>query len=107
MGSEMCIRDSLYTNHWQFNPERFLEKQYSPYEFIPFGGGERLCIGMAFAQFEMKVVLATILANCQLDLVSNTNILPQRDGLVTGPNCLIEMVMKRRLQSESNFLAKI
>jgi len=100
-------REDLYTNHWQFNPERFLEKQYSPYEFIPFGGGERLCIGMAFAQFEMKVVLATILANCQLDLVSNTNILPQRDGLVTGPNCLIEMVMKRRLQSESNFLAKI
>ena len=100
-------REDLYTNHRQFNPDRFLERQYSPYEFIPFGGGERGCIGMAFAQFEMKVVLATILANCELDLVRNTNLRPQRDGLVTGPNCLIEMVMKRRLQSESNLLAKM
>ena len=43
-------------------PGRFLERHYSPFEFLPFGGGIRRCIGMAFAQFEMKLVLSSILA---------------------------------------------
>ena len=32
-------REDLYPNPQQFKPERFLERQFSPYEFMPFGGG--------------------------------------------------------------------
>jgi cytochrome P450 len=46
----------------RFVPERFLDRTYSPYEHLPFGGGTRRCIGAAFALFEMKVVLGTLLA---------------------------------------------
>jgi cytochrome P450 len=46
----------------RFVPERFLERSYSPYEYLPFGGGTRRCIGASFALFEMKVVLGTLLA---------------------------------------------
>ena len=42
------------------------ERQYSLYEFMPFGGGVRRCLGEALAQFEMKLVLATILSRYQL-----------------------------------------
>jgi len=49
-------RTDLYPQPDLFKPERFLERQFSPYEYLPFGGGSRRCIGMAFAQFEMKVV---------------------------------------------------
>jgi unspecific monooxygenase len=56
-------REDLYPDSKQFKPERFLERQYSTYEYLPFGGGSRRCIGMAFALFEMKLVLTTILSN--------------------------------------------
>jgi cytochrome P450 len=49
-----------------FRPERFLERRYSPYEYLPFGGGARRCIGMAFAQFAMKIVLSAILSAVEL-----------------------------------------
>jgi cytochrome P450 family 110 len=54
-------RHDLYPNPQTFCPKRFLEKTFSPYEFIAFGGSDRRCIGMAFALFEMKQVLATLL----------------------------------------------
>ena len=53
----------------RFVPERFLGLRPKPYEYFPFGGGVRTCIGMAFGLFEMKIVLATILARLRLELV--------------------------------------
>jgi cytochrome P450 len=49
-----------------FRPERFLEGAPEPYTWVPFGGGVRRCIGAAFAQLEMKIVISTILARVQL-----------------------------------------
>ena len=51
----------LFDEPKQFRPERFLEKRPDPYELIPFGGGVRRCIGAAFAQMELQVVLRTLL----------------------------------------------
>ncbi|NEP43370.1 MAG: cytochrome P450, partial [Okeania sp. SIO2H7] len=64
-------REDLYPEPKQFKPERFLERQFSPFEFLPFGGGDRRCIGAALAQFEMKLVLATILSAVELELVDD------------------------------------
>jgi cytochrome P450 family 135 len=52
---------TLYPDPEAFRPGRFLDGQPDPYTWIPFGGGIRRCIGAAFASFEMKVVLATLL----------------------------------------------
>jgi cytochrome P450 len=49
-----------------FRPERFLEGAPEPYTWIPFGGGVRRCLGAAFAQLEMKVVISTILTRARL-----------------------------------------
>lgn len=87
-------REDLYPQPKQFKPERFLERQYSPYEFLPFGGGARRCIGFAFALFEMKIALAEILSRVELALVDNREVRPQRRGLVTAPNRSIQMVVK-------------
>jgi cytochrome P450 len=52
----------------RFAPERFLDWKPNPYEFLPFGGGVRRCIGLAFALFEMKRVLARMVKRTRLRL---------------------------------------
>jgi cytochrome P450 len=49
-----------------FRPERFLDGAPEPYTWVPFGGGVRRCLGAAFAQLEMKIVISTILARARL-----------------------------------------
>ncbi|NNH73894.1 cytochrome P450 [Nocardia uniformis] len=52
----------------QFRPERFLERHYGPFEFAPFGGGHRRCVGAALADYELRIVLATVLGRARLRL---------------------------------------
>jgi cytochrome P450 len=54
-------RPDLYPDPEAFRPERFLERPAGTYEWIPFGGGMRRCLGASFALFEMRVVLQAIL----------------------------------------------
>lgn len=92
-------REEVYPEPKQFKPERFLERQFSPYEYLPFGGGSRRCIGMAFASFEMKVVLAKILSRFELALADNRPVRPVRRGLVSGPTRVDLVVTGQRPQS--------
>jgi cytochrome P450 family 110 len=79
-------REDLYPEAKKFKPERFLERQYSPYEFLPFGGGNRRCIGYALALLEMKLVLATVLTKYDLILASDRPIVPKRRGATVAPH---------------------
>ena len=54
------LRRESWDQPEEFKPERFLDAKISPYQFFPFGGGARRCIGAAFAQYEMRVVLAEL-----------------------------------------------
>jgi cytochrome P450 family 110 len=86
-------REDLYPNAQQFKPERFLERQYSAFEYFPFGGGNRRCLGYALAQLEMKLVLATILSRYQLALAENQPVTMQRRGFTIAPRNGVRMVM--------------
>jgi unspecific monooxygenase len=86
-------REDLYPNPEQFKPERFLERQYSPAEYLPFGGGNRRCLGYALAQLEMKLVLARILSRCELALLETQPLKSQRRGFTLAPQGGVKMVM--------------
>ncbi|MBW4506987.1 MAG: cytochrome P450 [Scytonematopsis contorta HA4267-MV1] len=86
-------RSDIYPEPKQFKPERFDEKQYSSFEFLPFGGGARNCIGATFALFEMKLVLATILSRYQLELVNKQPERPKFGGLISYPASGVKMAI--------------
>jgi cytochrome P450 len=95
-------REDLYPEPKQFKPERFLTRTYSNYEYIPFGGGNRRCIGSALALLEMKLVTTTILSRFQLDLVSKRPLLPVRRGLTIAPPSSFKMVLTDENKSVSD-----
>ena len=92
-------REDIYPDPKKFKPERFLERQFSPYEFMPFGGGTRRCIGSALAMSEMKLVLATILRNYQLELAKKQPVKPQRRNVTLTPKGGVKMVMRGKRQN--------
>jgi cytochrome P450 len=59
-------RADVYPEPFAFRPERFLGEAPDTYAWIPFGGGVRRCIGAAFSEFEMRIVLREVLSRCQL-----------------------------------------
>jgi unspecific monooxygenase len=99
-------REDLYPDSKQFKPERFLERQFSPAEFVPFGGGNRRCIGMAFALFEMKLVLANVLSNWNMELADTQPVQPARKGALLGPGGGVKMVVKGKREKNQPILEK-
>jgi cytochrome P450 family 135 len=59
-------RPDIYPEPERFRPERFIEQPPGTYTWIPFGGGVRRCLGGAFAEFEMSVVLRELVTRRKL-----------------------------------------
>lgn len=70
---------SLWHNPTQFNPDRFAapsNEGKQAYSLVGFGGGPRICIGLALAQIEMRLVIRELLANYDWQLVPNQDLRP-------------------------------
>jgi len=63
-------REQTFPDPYEFKPERFANGGPDTYSWVPFGGGTRRCLGAAFAQMEMRIVLRTILRQAILDPAS-------------------------------------
>jgi cytochrome P450 family 135 len=59
-------REDLFPQPEEFRPERFLTERADNYAWIPFGGGVRRCIGAAFAEYEMRVILREFVERAEL-----------------------------------------
>ena len=86
----------VYPQPERFQPERFLNAQPDPAQYLPFGGGIRRCIGAQFALYEMKIVLGTLLAHCELELLQPTPARALRRAVTLFPEHGTRVVLKRR-----------
>lgn len=59
----------IYEQPARFMPARWQHLDLSPYEYMPFASGPRMCIGATFAMMEMKIVLATVLQRYRFQLI--------------------------------------
>ncbi|MGK7913581.1 MAG: cytochrome P450 [Synechococcus sp.] len=89
-------RPDLYPNPRQFDPDRFLQRKFSPYEFMPFGGGVRRCVGNALAMYELKLSLATLLRTADFSLLDRQEPQVQRRGVIFAPKGGIPMQVTHR-----------
>ncbi len=62
-------REDVYPEPFEFRPERFLGRKPGTYEWIPFGGGIRRCLGAALAMAEQRVVLEAMARRLDLEAV--------------------------------------
>lgn len=59
--SEIHNDPTIFAQPQRFSPTRFIERKFGPFEYMPFGGGHRRCIGAALAHSELRLALATCL----------------------------------------------
>jgi cytochrome P450 len=66
----------LYPNPEKFEVDRWKDAKQKPFSLIGFGGGSRICIGLAFAKLEMKLIAAHLLRNYTWELLPNQSLEP-------------------------------
>ncbi|HTL38998.1 MAG TPA: cytochrome P450, partial [Kofleriaceae bacterium] len=91
------MREASYREPKKFDPDRWIGVKPDPYMWLPFGGGLRRCIGMAFAQFEMKIVIKTVVQRTKLRAVGGPATVVRR-GITLAPSEGRRVVVAERIQ---------
>lgn len=95
-------------NHYDkshiFDPDRFLDEkklERNRYAFLGFGEGPRICIGMRFGLFQVKVALYTLLSNYNIKLASKQKVPPEISvqSFLLAPKDGIWLTLEKRQKS--------
>lgn len=100
----MVLLSSLVTHHmpevWpepeRFRPARWSGHRPTPFEFMPFGAGPRLCLGAALAEQEVRVLLAMIVQRFTLRLRPGTRVDVAGRGITLGPRRAVPVRVTRQ-----------
>ena len=87
---------TLYPEPLRFDPARFLGFKPKNHEYVPFGGGDKKCLGYGFAIHEMKIVLATVLTRFRIALAEPVSPKARIQGLALTPRPDIRLTLSPR-----------
>ncbi len=91
---------NIFANPERFDPDRFAapreEDKKVPYALIPFGGGQRICIGVNFAQVEIKALAAHVLRTYDLEPTPGQDIAQLYAPTIGSPSDGIRVQVRER-----------
>ena len=82
----------------RFDPQRFIDGKPNTFAWVPFGGGTRRCVGAAFANMEMDVVLRTLLRTKTIQTTGKPGEKVHNRGVAFTPKHGGRVVVRRRNQ---------
>ncbi|WP_421842941.1 cytochrome P450 [Mycobacterium sp.] len=80
----------------RFDPRRYIGAKPSALAWIPFGGGTRRCVGAAFANMEMDVVLRTVLRHFTIETTAAPGERYHNRGVAVTPKDGGQIIVRRR-----------
>jgi len=90
-------REDVYPDPEKFRPERFVDQPAGTYTWIPFGGGDRHCVGRSFATSEIKTVVRTVGLQARLAPAEQADEGITRRGILFSPKDSAKVVVKERV----------
>jgi cytochrome P450 len=94
-------RPQEFPEPYAFRPERFLDAAPPSFAWVPFGGGVRRCIGAAFAELEMRVVLDEVLSRFDVTPASRRPERVARRNVTFSPRHGTRVIVARRTRERS------
>lgn len=92
---------ALWDDPETFKPERMLEKRRPGYLLFPFGAGVWRCIGAAFAEHEMRIVLARLFTHFEVQPDPSVEVRPERHTITIGPSHGLPVIVTPRAGAAS------
>lgn len=87
---------TLWPEPTRYRPERMLERRPPPWQLFPFGGGAWRCLGAAFAEHEMRIVLARLFTEFDVTLAPGARVRGVQRGITVGPEGGLPVRLTRR-----------
>ena len=94
---------SIFPDPDAFQPDRWLRISPSPYQYLPFGAGPRMCLGASLAMLIMKTTLPALLQQFKVTVVPNSEVSSKVISTMLGPTTSVMMRIDRqdgRFQSQ-------
>jgi cytochrome P450 len=93
--------DEYWSNPATFDPERFsperVENKRHPYAWVPFSGGAHMCIGLHFADMQIKLVIAELLKRYRITVPEGYE-MPVQQSPISKPRDDLPIVLERLAQ---------
>ncbi|WP_102145720.1 cytochrome P450 [Mycobacterium hubeiense] len=94
--SQIHERLAEFPDPARFDPQRYIGQRPPTFSWIPYGGGTRRCVGAAFANVEMDVVLRTVLRHFIIDATTAPDEKVHSRGVAYTPKDGGRVVVHRR-----------